>query len=142
MYLTYTGTIFFFNLSKYPCFQVKGKKKAICDLYQTCLARSISFLLLRILYTYRGNKILCKENYISRMFGWLSWLRVQLLILARVVISGLRDWVPHWALLWAWSLLMIFSLPLLSSPPHPMHVHAHSLSQKKKKTLYLQGSWN
>ena len=31
--------------------------------------------------------------------SWLSWLSVWLLISAQVIISGLWDWAPHWALL-------------------------------------------
>ena len=67
--------------------------------------------------------------------GWLSGLSVQLLISAQVMIPGLWDWAPCWALHWAWSLLKV--PPTLSLCPSPTRLNASAralyLSLKKKK---------
>ena len=60
--------------------------------------------------------------------GWLSWLSLQLLISAQVMILELWDWAPSWALHWAWTLLRVLFLsqsapPLavcISHPPPPL----------------------
>ena len=69
--------------------------------------------------------------------GWLSQLGVLLLISARVMISGLWDRAPCWALCWTWSLLMI---PSLCSSPPCMHAFSLSLflSVSKKQTNLKQ----
>ena len=55
--------------------------------------------------------------------GWHSWLSVQLLVSAQVMVSGSGDQALHWALHSSWSLLKMFSPP---APP----VCAPTLSNK------------
>ena len=56
------------------------------------------------------------------------------------MISGLWNWVPHWALCWACSLLKILSLSL--TLPLPLHSYPHSLAlfllKRKGPTCMLE----
>lgn len=76
----------------------------------------------------------------NRAPEWLSRLSVRLLILSRVMISGLGDRDPSWALLCAWSLLNILPLllphpnvPLSFSPSLPLSKIKDFLKNEKKK---------
>ena len=64
--------------------------------------------------------------------GWLSWLSVRVLILARVMIPGLWDWALSGTPRWVWSLLRILSLP---PSLRPCSEPALSLSLSKVKIL-------
>ena len=56
------------------------------------------------------------------------------LISTQVMISGLWDQAPHWALHWAWSLLTILSISLCSSPHS--YVCSLTLFLKKEKKIW------
>ena len=66
--------------------------------------------------------------------GWCSWLSIQLLVLAQVVISWSWYQAWHWALCSVWSLLEILSP---SPSAHPTCVPSLSLKiNKSLKSIY------
>ena len=80
--------------------------------------------------------------------GWPSWLSVQLLILAQVMILGLWDQALHRVPCWVWSLFKILSFLLLLPAPSTSacactftHVHPLSLSQKIKSNQIKNILW-
>ena len=64
---------------------------------------------------------MCNVNLMRKMINlkghkWLSWLSIQFLILAQVMISGSWDWV-HTLCVWpAWESLIPFVFPPLLAP--------------------------
>ena len=74
--------------------------------------------------------LVIKITYVG-VSGWLSQWSLQFLILAQVMVPGLWDRTPGWALHRVRSLLEIFSLSLLRCPS-PQLVLTLSLSRKKK----------
>lgn len=70
-----------------------------------------------------GYKINTQNELHFRGAWWPSWLSIQLVTSAQVLISGSWDWAPHWALHSAASLLEIYLCLCLS-------FHALSLSLK------------
>ena len=63
-------------------------------------------------------------KHFSRAPGWLSWLSVQILIFAQVMISWFMRWnLESGSVQTAQSLLGILSLPLSLTAPPPIHMH-------------------